>query len=69
MEKETKVKDEKKKKLIGEIKFFTGERNNMPIQIVNGEKKDMAGGIYFTDEILEEFKSIIGDECATVKEI
>ena len=28
----------------------------------------MAGGIYLTDAILEEFKNIVGDENATIEE-
>ena len=63
----TNTNDEQKEKLRGAIKFFSGERNNIPIQIVNGEKRDMAGGIYLTEAILEEFKSIVGDECANIK--
>ena len=64
----TNLTEKKKKKLRGAIKFFSGERNNIQIEIVNGEKKDMAGGIYLTDAILEEFKNIVGDENATIKE-
>lgn len=64
----TNLNDEQKEKLRGAIKFFSGERNNIQIEIVNGEKKDMAGGIYLTDAILEEFKNIVGDENATIEE-
>ena len=34
----------------------------MTIQIINGDRKDMAGGIHFTPQVLEEFKEIIGAE-------
>ena len=61
--------DEQKEKLRGAIKFFSGDSNNIPIQIINGEKKDMAGGIHLTGQVLEEFKEIIGDENAKVVEI
>ena len=64
----TNLTDEQKEKLRGAIKFFSGERNNIQIEIVNGEKRDMAGGIYLTDAILEEFKNIVGDENATIEE-
>ena len=64
----TNLTDEQKEKLRGAIKFFSGERNNIQIEIVNGEKKDMAGGIYLTDAILEEFKNIVGDENARIEE-
>lgn len=33
----------KKKKLRGAIKFFNGEKNNIQVEIINGERKDMAG--------------------------
>ena len=66
----TNINDEKKEKLRGAIKFFSGERNNIPIQIINGERRDMAGGIYLAglgsansdNETLEEFKYIVGEE-------
>ena len=60
----TKLDDERKEKLRGAIKFFSGARNNIPIQIINGERRDMAGGIYLNNQILEEFKEIVGDENA-----
>lgn len=58
----TNLDDSKKEKLRGAIKFFTGEMNNIGLQIVNGERKDLAGGIYITDAILSEFKDLIGEE-------
>ena len=64
----TNLNDEQKEKLRGAIKFFSGEKNNIPIQIVNGAKKDMAGGIYLSGTTLEEFKEIAGEENATVEE-
>lgn len=63
----TDLEDEIKEKLRGTIKFFTGEMNNIGLQIINGEKKDMAGGIYMTDETLEEFKKLIGENRVNVE--
>lgn len=57
----TDLDDKQKESLRGAIKFFTGEMNNIQLQIVNGERKDMAGGIYITDAILAEFKELIGE--------
>ena len=65
----TNISEEQKEKLRGAIKFFSGERNNIPIQIINGEKKDMAGGIYLANGTLDEFKDIIGDENAKIIEL
>ena len=64
----THLTEEEKNKLKGAIKFFTGEKNNMQVKILNGEKEDMAGGIYMTPEILEVFKTIIGENNAEVIE-
>ena len=62
--------DEKTKvKLKGTIKFFTGDRNNMPLEIINNTVKSMAGGIYITPEILKEFQELIGTENAKVEEV
>src|SRR5699024_601249 len=57
----TDINDEQKEKLRGAIKFFSGERNNIPLKIVNGDKQDMAGGIFYTEGILEELKEIVGN--------
>lgn len=65
----TNVNDEQKEKLRGAIKFFTGEKNNIQVQIVNGERRDMAGGILLNNAILEEFKDIVGYENARVEEV
>lgn len=62
--------DEKTRvKLKGAIKFFTGDRNNMPLEIINNTVKSMAGGIYITPEILKEFQELIGTENAKVEEV
>lgn len=43
--------------------------NNIQLQIINGERKDMAGGIYLTEEILSEFKDLIGNDRVKIDEI
>ena len=65
----TELDDDKKEKLRGAIRFFTGEMNNIQLQIINGERKDMAGGIYLTEEILSEFKDLIGNDRVKIDEI
>ena len=65
----TELDDDKKEKLRGAIRFFTGEMNNIQLQIINGERKDMAGGIYLTDVILSEFKDLIGNDRVKIDEI
>ena len=65
----TNLDDEKKNKLKSAINFFKGDRNNIGLQIVNGEKTDKAGGIYMTPEILKQFEELVGEENARIKEI
>ena len=43
--------------------------NNIQLQIINGDKKDMAGGIYITNDILEQFKEIVGENRVRVEEV
>lgn len=59
--------EKQKNKLRGALKFFTGDRNNIQVQIINGEKIDPAGGIYITKETLEELQDIVGKENARVE--
>ena len=73
----TNLDDVHKEKLRGVIKFFSGEKNNIPIQIINGDKKDMAGGIYLNNlgntsqnsETLQELQEIVGEENAKIVEM
>ncbi len=65
----TEATEEQKNRLKGAIYFFQGDRNNIGIQIVNGEKIDKAGGIYMTPEILNQFEEILGKEKVRIKEI
>lgn len=51
-----------KDKLRGLIRFFHGERNNMPVQIMEEGDIKPCGGIYLTDEILKEFEETVGKE-------
>lgn len=58
----TKLNEEEKNKLRGIIKFFSGDKNNIMLQIENGEDILSAGAIYLTDDILKEFEELIGKE-------
>ena len=46
----------------GLIRFFHGERNNMPVQIMEDGDLKPCGGIYLTDDILKEFEETVGKE-------
>ena len=66
----TNLAGEQKEKLKGAIRFFSGDRNNIPMQIKNGEKVDaIRGGIYITPEILIQFQEIVGEQNAKLLEI
>ncbi len=60
------ISEEQKSKLRGAIKFFSGERNNMPVQIIDSEGIKPCGAIYLTSEILNEFREILGEERVSV---
>ncbi len=58
-----------KEKLKGAIYFFSGEKNNMQMQIQNGDNMDpVKRGIYMTPEILKQFQDIVGEENASIIE-
>lgn len=58
--------DEEKEKLRGAIKFFSGDRNNMPTFVRVGEELKNCGGIYLTEEIIKVFEDILGKEKVTI---
>ena len=58
----TNLTEEQKDKLRGALKFFTGDRNNTAIKIINGEKESPAGGIFANETIIDEMKEIVGEE-------
>ena len=65
----TDLNENLKNRLKGAIKFFSGDRNNIQIQIENGDKFAMAGGVFLNQNTLQEFKELIGDERVTIKEL
>lgn len=51
-----------KDKLRGAIRFFSGDRNNIAVQVnINGELKP-SGAIYYNEEIVQQFKEILGND-------
>ena len=54
----TTLSDVQKDKLRGAIKFFNGERNNIPVVIEIGKEIKSCGQIYCTEEILKVFEEI-----------
>lgn len=58
----TNLTEQQKDKLRGALKFFAGDRNNVPVQIINGENKMPAGGIFLNGNTLEQIEEIVGKE-------
>lgn len=58
----TVAEEEQKDKLRGAIKYFTGDKNNINVQIKVNEELKPCGQIYLTEEILNVFEDIIGKE-------
>lgn len=58
----TNLSEEEKSKLRGAIKFFNGDKNNMPVIIEVEQEMKPCGQIYCTEEILKVFEDIIGKE-------
>lgn len=58
----TGLNENKKTQLRGALKFFSGERNNAPVQVIDGEKTLDCGTIFLNKDILEEFKELVGEE-------
>lgn len=56
------MQESQKDKLRGLIRFFQGDRNNIPVQIMEDGDLKPCGGIYLTDEILKEFEETVGKE-------
>ena len=65
----TSLDELKKKKLRGAIKYFNGEMNNIPVEVKEGEEILKCGAIYLTEQILEVFKNIVGEDNIELKEI
>lgn len=64
----TNTNDEQKEKLRGAIKYFSGDKNNINVQIKIGEEIKPCGQIYLTDQIIAVFENILGKEKAKIYE-
>ena len=63
----TDLSEDKKDKLRGAIKFFTGDRANVRLEIVQDGVSKPCGGIFMTNQILDVFKDIVGEENLVMK--
>ena len=63
------LEEAKKAQLRGGIKYFSGDKNNINVYVREKEKELPCGAIYLTNEILEIFKKIIGEERVIISAI
>ena len=57
----TELNENQKKRLRGAIKFFSGDRVNFKIQVVDKSEIKPCGAIYLNEQILDAFKEIVGE--------
>lgn len=55
----TEISSEQKDKLRSAIKYFSGDKNNMNVQVKVGEDIKPCGGIYYNDEIKKIFEDFL----------
>ena len=58
----TNASETQKDKLRGAIRFFSGDRNNIAVQVNDNGQIKPCGAICLNQEILEQFKEILGEE-------
>lgn len=58
----TNLDESQKAKLRGTIKFFSGDRANMKLEIIEGGETKPCGAIFLTDKILEVFEKVVSKE-------
>jgi len=63
----TNLSEEQKSRLRGAIKFFSGDRSNVKLEIVENEEIKPCRGLFLTDKILNEFVKITGKENTEMK--
>ena len=58
----TNLSEEQKNKLRGAIKFFSGDKINVKLQIIDSGEIKPCGGIFLTEKILKIFEEIVSQE-------
>ena len=58
----TNADETQKDKLRGAIRFFSGDKNNIKVQVNIGGELKPSGAIFLNERILEQFKEILGEE-------
>ena len=58
----TALDEQQKERLRGAIKFFSGERANVKLEITDNGQIKPCGGVFLTDKVFDVFKEIVGEE-------
>lgn len=64
----TTANEEQKEKLRGALRYFSGDRNNINVQIKLKEETKPCGQIYLSDQIKVIFEDILGEEKVSIIE-
>ena len=63
----TNLDENRKDRLRGAIKFFSGDRANVRLEIVQDGQVKPCGGIFMTNQILEQFEEIVSKDNIKMK--
>ena len=63
----TELTSNQKERLKGAIKFFSGDKVNMRLSIIEKTQEKPCGAIFLTEETLEQFKEIVGEKNILLK--
>lgn len=64
----THANEEQKEKLRGALRYFSGDKNNMNVQIRIADELKPCGQLYLTDKIMTVFQDILGEEKVRIDE-
>ena len=63
----TELTSNQKERLKGAIKFFSGDKVNMRLSIIEKTQEKPCAAIFLTEETLEQFKEIVGEKNILLK--
>ncbi len=58
----TNLNENQKERLRGAIKFFSGDKVNVKLEIIDNGQIKPCGGVFLTDKVFDVFKEIVGAE-------
>ncbi len=64
----TGLSEKQKLRLKGIIKFFTGDKNNIKLQVTDSDDIKPCGSVYIDDEILRQFQELLGGDRVNIIE-